>query len=61
LKVKVAENNKGVWHVPLVSKCSTPFTRLPSGDVLCREIAKFLAVKDNGVEKVQESKPARAR
>jgi hypothetical protein len=61
LKVSVAENNKGVWHVPLVSKCSTPFMRLPSGDVLCREIAKFLAVKDNGVEKVQESKPARAR
>ena len=26
LKVKVAENNKGVWHVPVVVKCSTPFT-----------------------------------
>jgi len=34
---------------------------LPSGDAICREIAKFLAVKNNGVEKVQASKPGRAR
>jgi len=26
-----------------------------------REINKFLTIKDNGVEKVQDSKPARAR
>ena len=60
LKVKVAENNKGVWHVPVVVICSTPFTGLPSGDVIVREIQKFLTVKDNGVEKVQDKKPARA-
>jgi hypothetical protein len=34
---------------------------LPCGDVIRREITKFLTVKDNGVEKVQDSKPARAR
>ena len=61
LKVKVAENRKGTWHVPVVVMCSTPFTRLPSDDVIVREINKFLTVKDNGVEKVQDSKPARAR
>ncbi len=61
LKVEVAENRKGIWHVPVVKRCSTPFTRLPSDDVIRREIVKFLAVKDNGVEKVQDSKPARAR
>ena len=61
LKVKVAENRKGIWHVPVVVKCSTPFTRLPSDEAIRREIAKFLAVKDNGVEKVQDSKPGRAR
>jgi hypothetical protein len=61
LKVEVAENRKGIWHVPVVTRCSTPFTRLPSDDVIRREIVKFLAVKDNGVEKVQDSKPARAR
>ena len=61
LKVKVAENRKGTWHVPVVVMCSSPFTRLPSGDVIVREINKFLTIKDNGVEKVQDSKPARAR
>lgn len=61
LKVKVAENRKGTWHVPVVVMCSTPFTRLPSDDVIVREINKFLTIKDNGVEKVQDSKPARAR
>jgi hypothetical protein len=61
LKVEVAENRKGIWHVPVVTKCSTPFTRLPSDDVIRREIVKFLAVKDNGVEKVQDTRPARAR
>ena len=61
LKTKVAENRKGTWHVPVVVMCSSPFTRLPSGDVIVREINKFLTIKDNGVEKVQDSKPARAR
>jgi len=61
LKVKVAENRKGTWHVPVVVICSTPFASLPPDDVIVREISKFLAIKDNGVEKVQDSKPARAR
>jgi len=61
LKTKVAENSKGVWHVPVVVMCGSPFTALPCGDVIGREITKFLTVKDNGVEKVQDSKPARAR
>ena len=55
LKSKVAENRKGTWHVPVVVMCSSPFTRLPSDDVIRREIVKFLTVKDNGVEKVQDS------
>ena len=61
LKTKVAENRKGTGHVPVVVMCSSPFTRLPTDDVIVREINKFLTVKDNGVEKVQDSKPARAR
>ena len=61
LKTKVAENRKGTWHVPVVVMCASPFTALPSGDVICREIDKFLTVKDNGVEKVQDSRPTRAR
>ena len=61
LKTKVAENRKGTWHVPVVVMCASPFTALPSDDVIRREIVKFLTVKDNGVEKVQDSRPARAR
>jgi hypothetical protein len=61
LKTKVAENRKGTWHVPVVVMCASPFTALPSDDVIRREITKFLTVKDNGVEKVQDSRPARAR
>ena len=61
LKTKVAENRKGTWHVPVVVMCASPFTALPSDDVIRREIVKFLTVKDNGVEKVQDNRPARAR
>jgi len=61
LKVKVAENRKGTWHAPVVMKCSTPFAKLPPEEVIVREIQKFLTVKDNGVEKVEDDKPARAR
>jgi hypothetical protein len=61
LKVKVAENRKGTWHAPVVTMCTSPFSRLPSDDVIRREIVRFLTVKDNGVEKVQDSRPARAR
>ena len=61
LKTKVAENRKGTWHVPVVVMCASPFTTLPSDDVIRREITKFLTVKDNGVEKVQDNRPTRAR
>ena len=61
LKTKVAENRKGTWHVPVVVMCASPFTSLPSDDVIRREIVKFLTIKDNGVEKVQDNRPARAR
>ena len=61
LKVKVVENKRGSWHVPVVVKCSTPFTRVPASEVIVREIQKFLTVKDNGVERVEETKPGRAR
>ena len=61
LKTKVAENRKGTWHVPVVVMCASPFTTLPADDIIRREITKFLTVKDNGVEKVQDNRPTRAR
>ena len=61
LKVKVAENRKGTWHVPVVTMSTRVFDNLPSDEVIYAEIGKFLAPKDNGVEKVQDDRPARAR
>lgn len=61
MKVKLAENKFGTWHVPVVTKCSLPFEHLPSEEQMVQEIVKFLTVKDNGVERVEEVKPARAR
>jgi hypothetical protein len=63
LRVKVAENRKGIWHVPVVTKCEGPVDgKVPPDDIFCREIIKFLTIKDNGVEKVQDTgKAARAR
>lgn len=41
------------WHVPVISKCSTTFEDLPSGDVILEEINKFMT-QTGGVEKVTE-------
>jgi hypothetical protein len=61
LKIRLAENKKGSWHVPMVVKCSAPI-QLPSTTVVVREITKFLTVKSGGVEKVAEDgRKARAR
>lgn len=59
LRVKLVENRKGSWHAPIVVKCSTPM-KLPPMEVVVKEITRFLSIKDNGVEKVEE-KEGRAR
>jgi hypothetical protein len=61
LKVKLAENKRGSWHVPVVVKCSTPFTKVPPMETIVKEITKFLTVKDNGVKTVEDTRAARAR
>ncbi len=44
------------WHVPVVTKCSEPFTskELPDIESIKEEITKFAASKDNGVERVPD-------
>jgi len=54
LRTKLTENRYGAWHVPVVTKCSTPFPRVPSDEAICKQITAFLTVKDNGVERVEE-------
>ncbi len=52
------------WHVPVVTKCSEPFTKLPSLDSIRDEIRKFAEVKENGIERVnadEEAVSGRAR
>jgi hypothetical protein len=61
LNTKEVRKGTYIWHVPVVTKCSTPFNPKVGGDVIVREIVKFLTVKD-GVERVEENgKKQRAR
>lgn len=59
LKSRLVEKGTYSWHVPVVVKCSTPFTSLPSMAAIVREIEKFVNVKDDGVEKVSEEQANR--
>jgi hypothetical protein len=66
LKSKLVEKGSYSWFVPVVVKCSTPFTKLPTGDKIIAEILKFIAPKEDAVERVEEpetksGKKARAR
>jgi hypothetical protein len=54
LKVRLAENKKGMWHCPMVIKCSAPFAKIPPTTAIVREINRFLSAKSGGVEKVEE-------
>lgn len=42
------------WHVPVVTKCSEPFTSLPPLEQIRTEVEKFAATRDNGIERVTE-------
>jgi len=61
LKVKVAENKRGSWHVPVVTGCSVKFETLPSVDVIASEMQKFVEAKGNGIQRLEETEPERAR
>jgi len=62
LKVRYAKKGQHGWHVPIVSKCSEPFTNIPNMDRLREEVEKFTSAKDNGVQNVtEEEKKAATR
>jgi hypothetical protein len=61
LKSRLVEKGSFSWHVPVVSRCSTPFANLPSSENIVKQITKFLTVKDEGPEKVQESEGKKKR
>jgi hypothetical protein len=63
LKSRLVEKGTYSWHVPVVVKCSTPFTKLPTMERIVKEITSFTTVKGDGVQRVKEdaTKKARAR
>lgn len=62
LKSRYVEKGAYSWFVPVVVKCSTPFSNLPPAERIIAEITKFLNPKNDGVEKVKDDgKKKRAR
>ena len=60
LKSRLVEKGTYSWHVPVVVKCVEPFEKLPSMDLIVKEIMAFLTVKDNGVARVAPVPTGRA-
>jgi len=54
LTVRHVEKGKWSWHVPVASKCTTPFTKMLPNEKLMEEIIKFCTAKTDEVEKVEE-------
>jgi hypothetical protein len=54
LSARYAKSGSWGWHVPVVNKCSEPFTKLPEIAAVTAEMEKFVAAKDDGVQNVTE-------
>jgi hypothetical protein len=64
LKSRLVEKGTYSWHVPVVVKCSNPFSNIPSRERLDKEILAFIDCKGDGVKMLKEEptgKKARAR
>lgn len=63
LKSKLVEKGTYSWHVPVVVKCSSNFTKLPKPEVIVAEIGKFLTIQgdQSTVVKEETGKKSRAR
>ena len=54
LKSRLVEKGSYSWHVPVVTKCCDPFTKLPTMERIEKEITAFITVIDNAVERSPE-------
>jgi hypothetical protein len=61
MKIKPVEKGSFAWHVPVVTSCSTPFSNVPSSEVIAREMQRFLAPKQDGPEKVAPAETTKRR
>jgi hypothetical protein len=57
LRSRLVEKGSWSWHVPVVAKCSVPFTNAPPSQRIVDEIVKFIAPKADGVERVENEAP----
>lgn len=58
LKARYATRGPHGWHVPVVTKCSEPFTNLPNIDSIREEVTKFIETKDSGIQNVTDEEEA---
>jgi len=61
LENRLIEKPRFSWHVPVVIRCSTPFTREPTLEQITFEMNRFLNPTDAGVEKVNEKEASQER
>lgn len=56
LKVRLASNKKGTWHVPTITSCSTPFENLPEEEEMKAKVEQFQNPPEQKQEKADSSK-----
>ena len=60
MKIKLIDG-KFTYHVPVVTKCSTPFQDLPPMEKIVKEIERFINPQEEEVEKVDEKEAGKRR
>lgn len=58
LKVRLASNKKGTWHVPTITTCSTPFEHIPDEAEVMAKIEQFKNPPAATVEAASDSEVA---
>lgn len=60
LSIRYKKTPEYGWHVPVVTKCSEPFSNGPEGAEIVAAINKFMS-EEGGLEKVEEEAPKSKR
>jgi len=60
LSARMIKRKKGEWHIPVISKCSVPFTELPPNEFLIDQITKFTTAKPQTPELAKEEEGERS-
>jgi hypothetical protein len=60
LSIRYKKTPEYGWHVPVVTKCSEPFSSGPEGTVILAAINKFMT-EEGGLEKVEEEEAPKSK